>query len=188
MPHEHDVSSRVEADGEVRRERRRRAGPARAVGSDVLAVLGAYLLLGLVCGLAWWLLVDPATFTKVGDGGSMSEVQLGKRFDADGWYSVVGGVAGLASGLALTRWRSRDFVLTTVLLLLGAAAAAAVMAVTGHLLGPGDPDAALAAATAGTGVPVQLEVTARATYLVWPIAALVGSLGVLWSPSRGSAG
>ncbi|HET6624842.1 MAG TPA: hypothetical protein VFG63_00495 [Nocardioidaceae bacterium] len=158
-------------------------GGAGAVGRDLAVVLGCYLVLGLVCGLLWWLLVDPASFTKVkAGGGSMGEVELGKRFNGDGWFAVIGGVAGVASGVALTWWRSRDFLLTTVLLLLGAALAAAAMAVTGHALGPGDPDAALAAAKAGTHVPIELEVTAKASYLVWPIAALIGSLVVLWTP------
>ncbi len=157
---------------------------ARAVGMDVATVLGAYLALGLVCGLLWWLLVDPATFTKVADGGSMGELDLGKRFNGDAWYAVIGAVAGLASGVLLSWWRSRDLLLVTVLLLVGACLAAAVMSMTGHLLGPGDPDAALAAAKAGGRVPVELEVTAKASYLVWPIAALIGSLVVLWSPPR----
>jgi Na+-driven multidrug efflux pump len=159
-------------------------GRGRAAGRDVVLVLVAYVVLGLVCGLLWWLLVDPATFTKVSDGGSMGELELGKRFNGDAWYAVIAAVAGLASGVLITWWRSRDLLLVTVLLLVGAGIAAAVMAVTGHLLGPGDPDAALAAAKAGGRVPVPLAVTAKASYLVWPIAALIGSLIVLWSPPR----
>jgi hypothetical protein len=165
--------------------RRRAGGEGRGrAGRDVVMVLVAYVVLGLVCGLLWWLLVDPATFTKVSDGGSMGELELGKRFNGDAWYAVIAAVAGLASGVLITWWRSRDLLLVTVLLLVGAGIAAAVMAVTGHLLGPGDPDAALAAAKAGGRVPVPLAVTAKASYLVWPIAALIGSLIVLWSPPR----
>ena len=159
-----------------------RSARGRLAARDTAAVLGVYLALGVVCGVLWWLLVDPATFTKVGDGGSMGEVQLGRRFDGDAWYSVIGAVTGLVAGVALAWWRSRDFVLTVVLLLVGSGLAAAVMELTGHWLGPGDPDTALAAAKAGAHVPVQLEVTARASYLVWPITSLIGSLVVLWSP------
>lgn len=159
---------------------RRNGGPI----GDVAAVLGCYLLVGAVCGLLWWLAVDPAVFTKVDGRGSMGELELGKRFNADGWYVVIGVLAGLVSGVVLTAWRSRDFLLTTGVLVIGAALAAAVMAWTGHLLGPGDTDAALAAASAGEQVPVQLRVTAKASYLVWPLAALVGALVVLWSPPK----
>jgi hypothetical protein len=158
-----------------------------AAGREAAVVVGVYVLLGLVCGVLWWLLVDPATFTKVSDGGSMGEVELGKRFNGDAWYAVIAAVAGLVSGVLLTWWRCRDQVLGTVLLLVGASVAAAVMTLTGHLLGPGDADAALAAAKAGGRVPVPLEVTAKASYLVWPIAALIGSLIVLWSPPRDTA-
>jgi len=160
---------------------------ARAVLNDAVAVLGSYLLLGLIGGLLWWLLVDPATFTKVSDGGSMDELDLGKRFNGDGWYAVVAAVTGLVSGVLITWWRTRDFMLTTVLLVAGAGVAAAVMAMTGHLLGPGDTTAALAVAREGVKVPAPLEVTAKASYLVWPISVLFGSLIVLWTPSRDTA-
>jgi len=148
---------------------------------DALVIVGSCLVLGVASGILWWLLVDPPTFTKVGQGGSMGELQLGQRFDGDGWYAVIAAVAGLFTGALLTWWRSRDFVMTTMLLLLGAAVAASVMAAVGRLLGPGDPDVALAAAKLGEKVPEQLTVTVPATYLVWPIAVLIGALMVLWS-------
>jgi hypothetical protein len=160
---------------------------SRPARRDVAVVLATYVLLGLLGGLVWWLLVDPATFTKVGRsaGGSMGEVQLARRFDADGWFCVLAILGGFFSGLVLTWWRRRDPLLVTVLVVLGAAGAAALMAVSGHLLGPGDPDVALREATVGEHVPVQLAVQARAAYLAWPIAALVGALVVLWSPDQG---
>jgi hypothetical protein len=167
-------------------ERGARAGLLRSSGPvpDAAVVLGAFLVLGLLCGLLWWLLVDPAMFTKFKTGAGMGEVQLSREFNADGWYSVIAAVTGVVAGSLLTWWRSRDFLLTTVLLVVGSALAAAVMAVTGHLLGPPDPKPILAAAAVGTRVPVQLSVTAKASYLVWPIAALVGALLVLWSSPR----
>jgi hypothetical protein len=149
--------------------------------ADVVALLGTFLLVGAVCGVLWWLAVDPAQFTKTGDGGTMGELDLAKRFNADGWYSVIAIVAGFVSGVVLTWWRSRDFRLTTVLLVIGAALAAGVMAAVGHALGPDNPDAALQAARRGQGVPVELEVMAAASYLTWPIAVLAGALMVLWS-------
>ena len=56
---------------------------------DVVVVLGTYLVLGVLCGVAWWLLVQPALFTKVHSGGTMSELQLSKEFNGDGWYAVI---------------------------------------------------------------------------------------------------
>ena len=152
--------------------------------ADVVALLGTYLVLGVVCGVLWWLLVQPALFTKVHGGGTMSELQLGYEFNGDGWYAVIAAVAGIVSGLCLTWWRSRDYLLTTLLLVPGSALAATVMVLVGHALGPGDPQAALAAAHVGQHIPDQLKVAGWATYLVWPMGALVGALGVLWSSTR----
>ncbi len=158
-----------------------RTTPRRAALTDTAVVLTSLLVLGLLCGVLWWLLVHPAEFTKVRAGGAMNEVQLGRRFDADGWYAVLAFVAGLPAGAALTWWRSRDPLLTSGLLLVGAALAAAAMALTGHLLGPGDPTAALAVSKDGAMVPMRLAVAARTAYLAWPIGVLLGSLLVLWS-------
>lgn len=159
---------------------RRRSWPTGVAG-DVLVVLLVFAVLGVLCGVLWWVLVDPAQFTKRPSGGTMGEIELGKRFDTDGWYTVLAVVPGFLAGLLLTWWRDRDFRLTTVLLVPGAAVAAVLMAVVGRLLGPGDPDIALEAAKLGARVPVELAVTADAVYLTWPIAVLLGSLVVLWS-------
>ena len=155
---------------------RPRPGGARG---DAAVVLGVLLLLGLVGGVLWWLLVDPAAYTKTRTGGVMSEADLSRQFSADGVYAVIAAVAGLVTGLVMSWWRSRDPLLTSVLLVLGAVLAAAVMALTGHLLGPGDPGATLRAAKVGTRVPIPLEVDAFTIYLVWPVAVLAGALVVL---------
>ena len=153
-----------------------RPGVARG---DAAVVLGVLLLLGLVGGVLWWLLVDPAAYTKTRTGGVMSEADLSRQFSADGVYAVIAAVAGLVTGLVMSWWRSRDPLLTSVLLVLGAVLAAAVMALTGHLLGPGDPGAARRAAKVGPRVPIPLEVDAFTIYLVWPVAVLAGALVVL---------
>jgi hypothetical protein len=154
---------------------------------DLLVILGVFVVLGIVAGVVWWLLVDPATYTKVSSGGSMDEAQLAKRFDADGWYAVIAAVGGVVAGSVLTWRRSRDFLLTTTLVFAGSLLAAALSAGVGHLVGPADPNTVLATAKLGAQVPVALDVTSKATYLVWPIAAMVGALIVLWSSSKDPA-
>lgn len=154
----------------------RQRHPAR---TDVLVVLGVFLLLGVLGGLLWPVLVTPAEFTKLASGGAMGENELGKQFGADGWFVVIGFLAALAAGLVLTAWRSRDPLLVSLLLLVGAAAAAAVMALVGHWTGPGDPGAALRAARVGSTVPESLDVDSFSIYLAWPFGALVGALFVL---------
>lgn len=154
----------------------------RGSAADVAVVLATFLVLGVVCGVLWWLLTDLAEYTRTGNGGGeMSEVELSKRFNPDGWYAVIAIVAGFLSGLGLTWWRARDHLLTTVLLLPGAALAATTMAVVGRALGPGSPQVALVQAQRGETIPVQLAVTAHAAYLAWPVAVLFGALMVLWS-------
>ena len=158
------------------------ASGARSGGSlrgDAVVVIGILLVLGLAGGVLWWLLVDPAAYTKTRDGGVMSEAALRRQFSADGVYAVIAAVTGLVAGLVLTWWRSRDPLLTSLLLILGAALAAAVMALTGHLLGPGDPGTALREAKVGAQVPLRLEVDTFSVYLVWPVAVLAGALVVL---------
>jgi len=158
------------------------ASGARSGGSlrgDAAVVIGILLVLGLAGGVLWWLLVDPAAYTKTRDGGVMSEAALRRQFSADGVYAVIAAVTGLVAGLVLTWWRSRDPLLTSLLLILGAALAAAVMALTGLLLGPGDPGTALREAKVGAQVPLRLEVDTFSVYLVWPVAVLAGALVVL---------
>jgi hypothetical protein len=154
-------------------------GRGQAAGRDALVVLGIFLLLGLVGGWLWWLLVTPAEFTKLATGGAMGENELGKQFGADGWYAVIGFVAGLVAGLGLTGWRSRDPLLTSLLVVLGAALAAVAMLLVGHWLGPGDATEALRTAEVGTRVPEPLDVDTFTIYLGWPAGALVGALFVL---------
>lgn len=153
----------------------------RGAATDTAVILVGFLVTGVVCGVVWWLLVDPAEFTKTRDGSVMGEVDLTKRFAPDGWYAVIALVAGFLAGLVVTWRRARDLRLTTVLVVVGSLVAAAAMAAVGAALGPGDPDPVLASATRGTTVPADLSVSAGVTYLMWPIAALAGALMVLWS-------
>lgn len=159
--------------------------PARRAGAldDVVAVLGVYVALGVVGAVLWWLLFEPALFTKAQNGGlGMGEAELGKRFNADAWYSVIAAVFGLVSGTALSWWRGRDPLLTSGLVLGGSLVAAGVMAVVGGWLGPPDPQSVAASVAVGATVPTQLVVDAAVCYLVWPVTALIGCLIVLWSP------
>jgi len=154
---------------------------ARPVVRDVIAVLGGLLLLGVVCGVLWWLLVSPAEYTKTRQGGVMDEAQLARRFSVKAVYVVIALVAGLASGLGLSWWRGRNPLFTSVLLVVGSLVAAAAMALVGHALGPGDTGQALEAARLGARVPETLSVGRDewTVYLAWPVAVLAGALVVL---------
>lgn len=180
-PEEPDAPPGASADSA---ERAGRPGPAAA---DAAAVLGSYLALGLVAGVLWWLVVDPARFVLGENGGlGMDEVELGRRFADDGWYAVIGGVLGLLSGAVLTWWRDRDPLLTAGLVLAGSLAAGVLTALVGGLLGPVAPEAAALTAASGEVLSDNLEVAGLVGYLVWPITALGGALLVLWSPAEPS--
>jgi hypothetical protein len=163
--------------------------PADSAGRDVLLVLGLFLIAGVLGGVLWAQVVSPADFTKLASGGSMGEDELGRQFGSDGWFVVIGAVAGIVLGLALTAWRTRDPLLTVVLLVLGGGLAAAAAATVGHLLGPGSTSQALAAAKVGGKVAERLDVGTGAHtglgwdtlpfYLSWPVGALVGAVVVL---------
>jgi hypothetical protein len=172
----------------------RRAG--RGVLGDVAVVLGVFLVLGLLGAVLWSSVVSPADYTKVAGGGGMGEADFGQQFGADGWFVVIGVLGGLVAGLVLTAWRGRDPLLTVGLLVVGSCLAAAAVALLGHLLGPGDPSAALRAVRVGATVPERLDVgpqlpgqpheSALTVYLSWPVGALAGALFVLLarSPAR----
>jgi hypothetical protein len=177
---------------------RRRPPLSSAIG-DLVVVVVALAGMGAVAGVVWRLLVTPAEFTKLANGAAMNETALGQQFGADGWYVVIALVAGALSGALLTWWRSRDPLRTCGALLLGAVVAAAVMAVVGHLLGPGDPRSALQAARVGAHVPERLDVGEGSwssvsdylhdtvvIYLCWPIGVLAGALLVLVASSGDS--
>ena len=172
---------------------RRRPAAAGAV-AEVALIVVLLAALGVLGGVVWDLVVTPAEFTKLANGGALNEAELGQQFGADGWYVVIALVAGVLAGALLTWWRSRDALRTCGALLLGAAVAAAVMAVVGHLLGPGDPRPALQAARVGAHVPESLDVGEGSShsvwgyladriviYLCWPLGVLAGSLVVLLS-------
>ncbi len=156
-----------------------RAGLRAAADRDAAVIGGTLLLLGVLCGVLWSLVVTPAEFTRLADGAAMNEDQLALKFGADGWYAAIAAGAGLLAGLALTWSRCRDALVTSAALLAGSVVAAAAMAQVGHLLGPGDPRAPLAAAKVGALVPERLDVGTFVVYLAWPLGLLAGALAVL---------
>jgi len=152
---------------------------------DALVILGVFLVLGGIAGLVWPHLVDPVTVTRTDQGLVTDELGLARRFDNDGWFSVLGFVGGLAGGLVLTAWRRANEVVS-VLAITGAAFLASwVAARVGTLTGPADPETVLAHAAVGATAAERVMVTSAAAYEVWPLAAVVGALVVLWgSPGQ----
>ena len=155
---------------------------SRPASRDAALVVVAFVVAGAVAGLVWPHLVTPVTVTRTEDGISTGELALAHQFDNDGWYAVLARVVGFSLGAAMVAWRRSDVLVTVLACLLGAGLAAWSMAAVGHLTGPADPSTVLANARVGGTAAEEVQVAARAAYLVWPIAAAVGVLAVLLSP------
>lgn len=147
---------------------------------DVLLVVGWFGAAGVVGALVWWQVTPLAEFTRVETGQEMGEGQLGRLVAADGWFFVIAAVGGLLSGIALLSLRRRDPVVMVVLVAVASLGASWLMLRVGLWLGPPDPESVLSTVSSGETVPVQLELRARGVQYVWPVATLLGAIGVIW--------
>ncbi|HET6165370.1 MAG TPA: hypothetical protein VFE07_00965 [Marmoricola sp.] len=147
---------------------------------DVVIVLAWFAALGVLCAVIWWQVTPLAEFTRTSDNAQMGEDQLGRQVSSDGWYFTIAAAAGLLSGIVLLAARRRDPIAMVVLVAAGSVLASWVMVRVGLWLGPADPGKALAHVPVGGKVPMQLQTHADGVRFAWPVAALVGALGVLW--------
>jgi hypothetical protein len=157
-----------------------------AVARDAAVVTVWFLVAGVVAAVLWWQLTPLPVFTRTRQGAVMDQVQLGGQVAIDGWYFLLAAGLGVASGVVLTAWRRHDPVATVVLVTAGAVGAAWLAIWLGLRLGPGDPHLQMAHLEIGQHAPVRLRLTSRGEWLVWPMAALLGCVGVLWGTSADS--
>jgi hypothetical protein len=153
-----------------------------AVVRDVVVVLVSFLVAGVAVGLLWPQVVDPVTMTRTELGLTTGEVPLALRFEHDAWYSFLGAGVGLVLGLVLTWWRRTHETATLVAVVLSSLLAAAVSSWVGTATGPESAELVLADAELGATAPDQVQVTAEAAYLAWPLGAVAGAVIVLWGP------
>lgn len=147
---------------------------------DVAVVLVWFVVAAVLGAVVWWQLTPLAEFTRTSTNAQMGEDQLGKQVSSDGWYFTIAAVGGLVSGIVLLSIRRRDPIVRVVLVVLGAVLASWLMARIGLWLGPEAPKESLAHVAVGDTVPIQLETHADGVRFAWPVAAMVGALGVLW--------
>lgn len=129
---------------------------------------------GAVAGVAWWGLVDLPAY-RIGEKGSAttSERGLAAVIGGDAWFVLVGAVVGLGLGIAGWRLFGRDGWPVVALVAVLGLLAGLVCWTVGHQLGPGEFHPRLAAARPGDTVPVELTVRAWASFVAWPLFAVV---------------
>ena len=148
---------------------------------DVVLVLVGFAVGAVLVGVLWPQLVDPVVVTRAETGLLTGEVALGDRFDNVGWYALLSGGCAVLLGVLLSLRARGHEVVTLLAIVAGASLAAWLSAQVGTWVGPGDPAAVLAEAEVGATAPDRVTLTADVAYLVWPIAALIGCVVVLWS-------
>jgi hypothetical protein len=159
------------------------AEPSKVVGDLAISasIVFAWFAVAAVLGaLIWDKVTTLPAFTRVATTGSMDEEQLSHQFSISGWFLVIAVVGGLVSGIVLVLLRRKNPIAVVLVVAVGSALATWVMLQVGLALGPDNPNAALATATFGQKVPVQLKPDVNAVYYAWTIAALFGSIFSLW--------
>ncbi|MEO5651730.1 MAG: hypothetical protein ABIN79_15795 [Marmoricola sp.] len=152
---------------------------------DGLVILGWFLVTGVLGGLLWWQLADLPEVTRFQGRAVLQPTELTKEVSIDGWFFVIAVVGGVLGGVVLSAWRRRDPVVTVLLVTAGAVLAAYAMLATGQVVGPDEQTAVLRAAADGATAPMQLAPHAPGVVWVWPAAAALGSLILLWlTPQR----
>jgi hypothetical protein len=137
------------------------------------------LALGVVGGLAWLWLADPAEWEITEQGIILTEDAARGQFAVVVTFVCIGAVLCLLWGWAAGR-SLREVGWKLVPLFAAVAALAAVTAwQVGVLLGPSDPRDAVDPAI-GERLPSPLEIDAVAPFLVWPMFALIGLLLSAW--------
>jgi hypothetical protein len=149
---------------------------------DVLVVLALFVVVGALLGALWPQLVDPVVVTRNEFGLLRDEAALSRQFDNDAWYAVLACLGGAVLGLVSMAWRRTNEVVTLLAVVVGAFLAAWVSAEVGTWLGPEDPTVVLRKAAEGATAEAMVVVESGVVRLLWPMAAVVGALLVLWSP------
>ncbi|MBO0891682.1 MAG: hypothetical protein J2P14_12250 [Acidothermales bacterium] len=148
--------------------------PGRVVAGQVLAAVAIVAGLAVAGGLGGvvWHLVAPRTELVYDDGvanfvGPVPSAPIA----ADGWFSVIALLAGIASGSLTQAFLHRRMPGALVGLAVGAALASFVMWRVGHWFGAAAYATAVHHVADGAHLYAPLDVRAKGVLLLWPLAA-----------------
>ncbi len=155
----------------------------RAGVRALLGAVAAMLLLGAAVGWLWDTLARPAQWQVTERGILLTEEASGRQVGVELLFVALGAVASLLAGLVVGHLLRRLGWVVVPVVVLGAGAASVVAWRVGLWLGPGDP-AATPDPQVGQRIPAELAVDSLASFVVWPMAGLVGVLLVTWLVGR----
>lgn len=144
---------------------------------------GLAVVVGALAGVFWAAIVKVPAYLVTADGsGSMTERGLTEIVSGDAWFVIIGVLIGVGLGLVAWKW-FHPLGWRTPLIAIGAGLVAAVVCwQVGQLVGPGNFNDRLAAASPGDLVRMSLELHSLSALAVWAFAAvtpvlLISSLG-----------
>ncbi|WP_148614705.1 hypothetical protein [Nocardioides rubriscoriae] len=154
--------------------------PWRRLVVEHLAVLLAYVVLGVAGGWLWFQLWDPPK-GAVQDGKwlYLDFPTIAHVFSGTGLYVVVGVVAGVVLGVVTALVCRTSELVTLVVVVAGSALASYLAYRVGLSRSAPDPHLLALSLPDGTRLPGRLEVTGRTPFVAWPLGSLLG-LGVTY--------
>jgi hypothetical protein len=156
------------------RRQRRRGGALRAV----LTATAMCLLLVPLLGLAWWI-VAPTPQAIVRDGGVLlADPETSAFIAADGWFAILGALAGLLAAVLVMLGSRKRGVAALVGLTVGGVLASLLAWRVGHLLGPGELLPRARSADEGSTLEGPLDLRASGVLFAWPMAAVAAFLSL----------
>lgn len=148
---------------------------------DFLLTVGVLAVLGAAGGLLWSVVAPRTPYVVTAEGPRLTDPMTQSLIAADGWFALITGVAGLASGVAayLLARRGRPIALLAGLaaggLLAGRLALTVGTSVGSATVQAAGPGSAAVGSTVGV-----LTVTAAGVLLCWPLVG-VAVFGILES-------
>lgn len=152
---------------------------ARGSGLVVAETAVAGVALGAVMGLIWWWVAPTEQWTVVKDGALVpADIGFNAWFAADGWFVVLGVIAGVLLTLICWRRGRRSPVALVVGVIVGGALLSLTAWSLGGVLGPPDPKSVADTAELGSLVEGALGLRALGV-LCAPLLTALTTLALL---------